>query len=77
MTYRVLLTRVPPDAAKEAAEVRELLAGFKAPVFKAEIPRFKAFEKAAGAGQIVNQADDRNAVRAWEAYAAAGKELKA
>lgn len=75
--YRVLLTRVPPDAAKEAAELRELLAEMKAPVFAAEVPRLKAFEKAAGAGQIVNETDDRNASRAWEAYAAAGKEITA
>ena len=75
--YRVLLTRVPPDAAKDAAELRGLLAELNAPVFQAEIPRLKAFEKAAGAGEIVNQTDDRNAVRAWEAYAAAGKEITA
>ena len=73
--FRVLLTRVPPDAAKDAAELRELMAELKAPVFAAEIPRLKAFEKAAGAGQIVSEADDRNAARAWEAYAAAGREI--
>ena len=75
--YRVLLTRVPPDAAKDAAELRGMLAEMKAPVFKTEIPRLKAFEKAAGAGQIVNDADDRNAARAAAAYEAAGKELPA
>jgi chromosome partitioning protein len=75
--YRVLLTRVPPDAAKDAAELRGMLAEMKAPVFKAEIPRLKAFEKAAGAGQIVKDADDRNAARAAAAYEAAGKELPA
>ena len=73
--YRVLLTRVPPDAAKDAAELRGLLDELKAPVFAAEIPRLKAFEKAAGAGQIVSETDDRNAGRAWAAYAAAGKEI--
>ena len=73
--YRVLLTRVPPDAAKDVAELRQMLAEMNAPVFAAEIPRLKAFEKAAGAGQIVNQTDDRNAARAWESYAAAGKEI--
>ena len=68
---------MPPDAAKDATELRELLAQLKAPVFRSEIPRLKAFEKAAGKGQIVDQSDDRNAGRAWESYAAAGKELKA
>jgi chromosome partitioning protein len=75
--YRVLLTRVPPDAAKDAQELRTILADLGAPVFTAEIPRLKAFEKAAGAGQIVNEADDRNAARAWAAYVAAGKEITA
>jgi chromosome partitioning protein len=75
--YRVLLTRVSADAAKEAGELRELLAELNAPVFKSEIPRLKAFEKAAGAGKIVSETGDRNAYRAWAAYLAAGKELKA
>ncbi len=74
-TYRVLLTRVPPDAAKDAVELRELLSEMKAPVFKTEIPRLKAFEKAAAHGQTVDESDDRNSGRAWDAYAAAGKEL--
>lgn len=73
--FRVLLTRVAPDAAKETAELRGLLAAAKAPVFKAEIPRLKAFEKAAAAGVTVDLADDRNAARAWAAYEAVGKEL--
>jgi chromosome partitioning protein len=75
--YRVLLTRVAPDAGKEAAELRELLEAIKAPVFSASIPRLKAFEKAAGAGVTVDQADDRNAARAWMAYECVGKELGA
>ena len=73
--YKVLLTKVPPYAAKEATELRELLAEMTAPVFKSEIPRLTAFEKAATHGQIVNQVDDRNAARAWETYAAAAKEI--
>ena len=75
--FRVLLTKVSADALKDAAELRELLATSGAAVLTAEIPRLKAYEKAAAAGQIVNQTDDRNAGRAWQAYAAAGKELTA
>jgi len=74
-SFRVLLTKVPPDAAKETAELRGLLAELKTRVFKAEIPRLKAFEKAAAGGQIVNEVGDRNAERAWNAYKAAGKEI--
>jgi chromosome partitioning protein len=73
--FRVLLTRVAPDASKEALELRKLLAAIKAPVFRTEIPRLKAFEKAAGAGVTVDQADDRNADRAWAAYLAVGQEV--
>ncbi len=75
--FTVLLAKVARDAAKEAAELRGLLAGMKAPVLTAEIPYLKAFTKAAAAGQIVSATDDKNAGRAWEAYAAAGKELTA
>ena len=73
--YRVLLTKVPPPPEKEAAELREFLNGLSVPMFQAEVPELKAFKKAASAGQIVNQTSDRNAARAWQAYAAAGKEI--
>ena len=74
--WRVLLNKVSPDASRQATELRELLTEMDAPVFKNEIPRLKAYEKAAGQGEIVNQVDDRNAGRAWDAYTAVGKELK-
>jgi chromosome partitioning protein len=74
--FKVLLTRVAADAANEAAELRGVLAAIKAPVFQAQIPRLKAFEKAAGSGVTVDQADDRNADRAWGAYLAVGREIR-
>jgi chromosome partitioning protein len=73
--FRVLLTKVPPPPERDAVLLRELLEGEGVSVFKSEVPRLKAFEKAAGAGEIVNQTNDRNAGRAWESYAAAGREL--
>ena len=73
--YRVLITKVPPPPEREATILRELLQGEAVPLFTVEIPRFKAFEKAAAAGLIVNQVEDRNAARAWEAYRTAGEEL--
>jgi chromosome partitioning protein len=46
-------------------------------VFRTDIPRLKAFERAAAAGVLVNQVNDPRAGRAWEAYVAVGKELMA
>lgn len=74
-SYRVLLTRIPPPPEKEASELRDFLGGLSVPMFHAEVPELKAFKKAASAGQIVNQTTDRNAARAWQSYAAAGKEI--
>jgi len=74
---RVLLTRVPPDAARETAELRELLNQMSVEIMTSEIPMLKAYAKAAAAGEIVSQTKDRNASRAWEAYKAAGKEISA
>lgn len=74
---RVLLTRVPSDAAKETAELRGLLQQMDVHVLASEIPMLKAYAKAAAAGEIVSQTKDRNAPRAWEAYKATGKELTA
>lgn len=73
--YRVLLTRVAPDAHNEAEDLREMLAYVGADCFRAEIPRLKAFDKAAAAGEIVKDTRDPNALRAWQAYVAAGEEL--
>jgi len=74
-SFRVLLTKVPPPPERDALELRKLLEDEGVSIFKGEIPRLKAFEKAAGAGEIVQQTNDRNATRAWDSYMAVGKEL--
>lgn len=73
--FSILLTRVAPDAGKERRELREMLDEMKLQVFESEIPRLKAFEKAAGAGTTVEHVEDRNAARAWEAYLAVGRQV--
>jgi chromosome partitioning protein len=73
--FRVLLTRVPPKPSSEGDQLREQLAQLKVPLFRAEVPQLKAFEKAAGAGVPVYEVHDPRAARAWEAYQAAGKEI--
>jgi chromosome partitioning protein len=73
--YRVLLTKVPPPPEPEGRALRAALTAQGVPLFAVDIPRLKAFEKAAAAGVTVSAVDDPRAQRAWEAYTAAGKEL--
>ncbi|CCG43193.1 ParA family protein [Magnetospirillum molischianum] len=73
--YRVLLTMVPPKPRTEGQELRAMLTANGIPVFTAEIPRLVAFEKAAAEGVPVYGIKDERAVRAWEAYEDAGKEI--
>src|SRR6516162_9011904 len=73
--YRVLLTKVPPPPEPEGRALRRALTAQGVPLFAVDIPRLKAFEKAAAAGVTVSEVDDPRAKRAWEAYKAAGKEL--
>lgn len=75
VSYRVLLTKVPPPPEPEGPQLRAELAAQGIPLFAADIPRLKAFEKASAAGVAVRDVDDPRAKRAWEAYAAAGKEM--
>ena len=73
--YRVLLTKVPPAPEPEGPQLRAELLAQGIPLFSIDIPRLKAFEKAAAAGVPVYEVDDARARRAWEAYETAGKEL--
>jgi chromosome partitioning protein len=73
-SYKVLLTKVPPPPETEGSLLRSALAGQGIPLFAADIPRLKAFEKAAAQGVPVSLVEDPRAKRAWEAYEAVGKE---
>jgi len=74
--HKVLLTMVPPKPRTEGQQLREMLISEGIPVFKTEIPRLAAFEKAAAEGVPVYAVkDDRNAARAWDAYDSVGKEI--
>src|SRR6266702_8195134 len=73
--YRVLLTKVPPPPEPDGPQLRAALTAQGVPLFAVDIPRLKAFEKAAAAGVPVSLVDDPRDKRAWEAYTAAGKEL--
>jgi chromosome partitioning protein len=73
--YRVLLTKVPPWPEIEGAQLRAELTKQEIPLFQAEIPRLKCFEKAAAKGVAVNDVEDPRAKRAWDAYQAVGMEV--
>ena len=73
--YRVLLTKVPPPPENDGPQLRKQLEEMGIPIFKAEIPRLKAFDKAYYAGIPVYGVEDPRAQRAWQAYSAVGKEI--
>jgi chromosome partitioning protein len=73
--YRVLLNKLPASDEKEAAELRRILDAKYIARFQAEIPDLKAFRKATAEGVTVDQVQDRRAARAWDAYAAIGREI--
>jgi chromosome partitioning protein len=73
--FKVLLTKVPPLPEPEGQQLRAELIAQNIPLFAVDIPRLKAFEKAASAGMTVDQVDDPRAKRAWTAYVAVGKEI--
>jgi chromosome partitioning protein len=74
--FRVLLTKVPPTPEQDGPQLRAHLKKIGIPVFKADIPRLKAFDKAYYAGVPVCDVDDPRADRAWKAYSAVGKEIR-
>jgi chromosome partitioning protein len=72
--FRVLLTKVPPPPEPDGKLLRAELARQDIPMFTAEIPRLKAFEKAAALGLPISDIEDPRAKRGWEAYTAVGRE---
>lgn len=74
--YKVLLTIVPPKPSHDGDEAREMLSSSGVPVFKSQISRRVAFQKAALGGMIVSETKDQRAESAWKEYAAVGKEIK-
>jgi chromosome partitioning protein len=69
------LTMVPPKPRTEGEQLRAMLGESGIPVFRTEIPRLAAFEKAAAEGLPVYAVKDERAARAWDAYEDAGKEI--
>lgn len=76
--YRVLIVKDPPAPENEGAALRAELEAAGVPLFGQSIPRLKVFDKAASTGVTVDAiTGDQRAKRAWEAYAAVGREVLA
>lgn len=73
--YRILLTIIPPRPSRDGDEARSMLQKRGLPLFKTEIPRLVAYQKAALSGVPVYKVHDPRAGQAWENYKQVGKEL--
>jgi chromosome partitioning protein len=73
--YRILLTIIPPKPSHDGEEARGLMEERGLPLFKGEIPRLVAFQKAALLGKPVSKVSDPRADAAWRAYVEVGKEI--
>lgn len=73
--YRILLTIVPPRPSKDGAEARQMMKRKGLPLFKGEIRRLVAFQKASLAGVPVYKVSDPRALAAWSDYEVVGKEI--
>jgi chromosome partitioning protein len=73
--YRILLTIIPPKPSRDGDEARQMLKSRGLPVFKGEIRRLVAFQKASLAGVPVYDVGDPRAGQAWDDYERIGKEL--
>jgi len=73
--FKILLTVVPPHPSKDEQEARATLNEMGLPLFKGNIRRLVAFQKAALAGVPVYEVSDPKARTAWEDYKQIGKEL--
>jgi len=73
--FKILLTMVPPYPSRDGEEARALLLANSLPVFKTEIPRLVAFQKAALAGVPVHKVKDPRAGTAGSSYELLGREV--
>lgn len=74
--YKILLTICPPKPSHDAEEARALLeTELELPVFKTQVQRLVAYQRAALRGVPVFEVNDPRASSAWDDYERAGKEI--
>ncbi|MGF1481924.1 MAG: AAA family ATPase [Cyanophyceae cyanobacterium] len=72
--YKVLLTQVD-SRTKHGRSARKQLEKLDLPLFKTDIPRLVAFERAPSQGVTVKDYPDPRAQKAWSRYQAVGREI--
>jgi chromosome partitioning protein len=74
--FRILLAIVPPRPIPEGENARRAIVGARLPLFKGEIRRLIAFQRAALEGVTVDRVKDERARFGWEDYRGIGKEIE-
>ena len=74
--YRILLTIVPPKPIPEGEKARSAIDRAVLPIFKGEIRRLIAFQRAALEGLTVDQVKDDRAAFGWQDYEDVAKEIE-
>jgi chromosome partitioning protein len=72
--YKILLTQVD-SRTNSGKEARQFLEEQKLPLFKPEIPRLVAFERAPNKGIVIKEYSDSRSRMAWSQYEAVAKEI--
>lgn len=74
--YKILLTIVPPKPMPDGENARSTIAGANLPIFRSEIRRTVAFQRAALEGITVDQVKtSENAGLAWQDYETTAQEV--
>jgi chromosome partitioning protein len=75
VNYRILLSKVHPNPSNSKEEIRQHLTQKELPLFRGEIRRLVAFEKAALHGVPVYEVADQRAEQAWMDFQRVGEEI--
>lgn len=74
-TFKVLLTKIPPQATTSVAQLRKELEDLGFPVFRTEIKQLSCLARSPIEGILVKDSKDRQSKSAWKSYMEVGKEI--
>lgn len=73
-SFKILLTQVDPRT-RNGRDAKHSLEELKLPLFKTDIPRLVAFERAPSRGVVIEDYPDPRSKMAWSRYEAVGEEI--